>query len=500
MKMNSGKAILFLFLILLLVGCTGSDQPANPTNQLPDFSIVATEVTLIDTEITPSPDQPISTEEPSQPEQIIEPGPNLIIDSRLSFLPGGLYLVFYDLEKETLEALSFQLKVTTIGNGNGIFQHSDNILFALVGQKLINLFTRENFLVPEFSGRGDCTVSSISKTGDLLVSGCEQNGAAVFTVGGDWQLLYPDDHLSQIQLSPDHEQIAFCMLDGTSRFYRSNLKECMLEGQCDLIQLASDCDDVLFDWSPDAKLIAFSKLRQGIELIELSTGSKTKLLTSTQTGIMEDIAWSPDGRFIAFTQTENDLSSIYLFNVLGSEPRLFYQSENPIKLVGWLNAITDFNPTEQYIVLPSENQFWMKAGPSNDAFKSKLFLAGEKVRVMDQVEVVDGQKWWRVRVGDSIGWVAESSIHFQDDWTYGLLSPVFEPGRPLIVKMSGNDLRLREMPSLNGAVKRYLIPGMRLKIIDGPAVVDKFNWWLVEIEESKIYGWVAEEALWYASD
>ncbi|MDO9086323.1 MAG: GW dipeptide domain-containing protein [Anaerolineaceae bacterium] len=498
--MKAGKAILFLLLILFLVGCTESDQPVNSTNQPTDVIPKGTEVTLIDIDITPSTEQPISPEETSQPEQITEPGPNLIIDSRLSFLPGGLYLVFYDLEKETLEALSFQLKLTTIGNGNGIFQHSDNTLFALVGQKLINLQTRENFLVPEFGGRDDCTVSSISRTGDLLVAGCEENGAAVFSIGGDWELLYPDYQFSQIQLSPDHEQIAFCMLDGTSRLYRSDLQQCMLEGQCDLIQISSTCDDVLFDWSPDAKLIAFSEQRQGIELIELSTGSKTELLTSTQTGIMDDIAWSPDGRFIAYTQTEKELSSIYLFNVLGSEPRLFYQSENQIKLVGWLNAITDFNPTEQYIVLPSENQFWMKAGPSVDDFDSKLFLAGEKVRVMDQVEVVDGQKWWRVRVGDSIGWVVESSNHFQDDWTYGLLSPVFEPGRPLIVKMSGNDLRLREMPSLNGVVKRYLIPGMRLKIIDGPAVVDKFNWWLVEIEESKIYGWVAEEALWYATD
>jgi hypothetical protein len=83
---------------------------------------------------------------------------------------------------------------------------------------------------------------------------------------------------------------------------------------------------------------------------------------------------------------------------------------------------------------------------------------------------------------------------------YGLGSPVFETGRRLIVKLSGNDLRLREMPSLNGAVKRFLQPGMKLKILDGPAVVDRYNWWLVEIEGSKIYGWVVEEALWYASD
>jgi SH3-like domain-containing protein len=504
MKLYFGRAVFFLFFIFLLVGCNGIDQPVNPSNQQPIVISPGTVVVQVDIVETPEPGQPIIPEETSPPEQIIEPTPQLIIDSRLNFLPGGFYFVFYDLENGTLEALSFQLKATTIGSGTDVFLHSDNSLYAMVGQKLVNLNTRENFLVPEFTEREDCIVSSISRSGTMLAAGCEKDGAAVFSVGGEWNMLLPDKSLSQPQLSPDNDQIAFCMIDpqeeDLTRLYRSNLNQCLLEEQCDFIKISSSCEDILYDWSPDAKLIALSNQHQGIELIDLNTGSKTELLTSPKTGLIDDMAWSPDGRFIAFTQTEEQSSSIYLVNLQGSEPRLFYQSENQIKLVGWLNVITDFNATGQYVVLPSENQFWLKASPSNDAFNSKLFLAGEKVRVMDQVEVVDGEKWWRVRVGDSIGWVAESSIHFQDDWMYGLQSPVFEPGKRLIVKMSGNDLRLRENPSLSGVVKRYLQPGMRLKIVDGPAVVDKFNWWLVEIEESKIYGWVAEEALWYASD
>jgi hypothetical protein len=504
MKLNFGKAVAFLFFIFILAGCNGIDKPDNPTNQQPAVIPAGTEVVQIDIVLTPDPVQTILPEETSPPEQIIEPTPQLIIDSRLNFLPGGFYIIFYDLEKETLEALSFQLKVTTIGSGTDVFRHSDNSLYAIVGQKLVNLYTRENFLVPEFSSHEDCIVSSISRSGDMLLAGCENGGAAVFSISGEWKMMLPEKSLSHPQLSPDNEQIAFCMIDSSeedlSKLYRSNLNQCLLEEQCDLMQISSTCEDILYDWSPDAKMIALSNQHQGIELIDLTMGRKTELLTSTKTGMIDDLAWSPDGRFIAFTQSEDHSSSINLVNLQGSEPRLFYQSENQIKLVGWLNVITDFNATGQYLVLPSENQFWLKAAPSNDAFNSKLFVAGEKVRVLDQVEVVDGEKWWRMRVGDSIGWVAESSIHFQDDWMYGLLSPVFEPGRRLIVKMSGNDLRLRENPSLSGVVKRYLQPGMRLKIVDGPAVVDKFNWWLVEIEESKIYGWVAEEALWYASD
>ena len=213
--------------------------------------------------------------------------------------------------------------------------------------------------------------------------------------------------------------------------------------------------------------------------------------------------WSPDGRWIAYAQSEGTeekpLSSIYLINATGSEPRLFFQSDHKIELVGWLNVISEFKPNNRYVVIPSEDQFWLKDIPSEDGFNLKLFIPEEKVRVNDQSEVVNGQKWWQVRVAEFTGWVQESALHFQDDWMFGLLSPVFEPGRQLIVKQSGNDVRLREMPSLNGNIKRYLQPGMKLQIIDGPAVVNDYNWWLVEIEESKIYGWVVEEAYWYAS-
>jgi dipeptidyl aminopeptidase/acylaminoacyl peptidase len=289
-----------------------------------------------------------------------------------------------------------------------------------------------------------------------------------------------------------------------SKMYRIDLEQCTSGEECELLVVSSSCEDPIFAWSPDAKMIAVAEQHQGIRLYDFEFGTKTALLTPEQTLQMDEVAWSPDGDRIAFTRLEGSekkpFSSIYLANIQGGEPRLFFQSDHPIKLVGWLNIITTFKPNGRYVVLPSENQYWLKDAPSHDAFNLKQFIAGEKVRILDKSEMVDGVKWWQVRVGEFTGWVVENTMHFQDDWAYGLGSPVFEPGSRLIVKNSGNDLRLREMPSLNGAVKRYLQPGMKLKIVDGPAVVDKYNWWLVEIEESKIYGWVVEEALWYASD
>lgn len=455
---------------------------------------------------------PDIVKETSTPDPIPEPTPFLRIDSQINLLPAGFYLVFYDLGKNSLEALSIQIKLTTIASGNEIFEHSTNTIYTLVGEKLVNLQTRENFLVSAFEDVETCEISSISKSGHMLAAGCENDGLKIFPIGSEWQTILPEENQSPLQvfpqLSPDDEQVAFCMNDpleeDASKMYRVDLEQCMGGEECELELISSSCDDPIFAWSPDAKMIAIAEQRQGIRLFDFEFGTKTALLTPEQTLQMDELTWSPDSNRIAFTRQEGSekkpFSSIYLVNIKGGEPRLFYQSEHPIKLVGWLNIITSFKPNGRYVVLPSENQYWLKDGPSHDSFNLKQFIAGEKVRILDKSEMVAGEKWWQIRVGEFTGWVVENSLHFQDDWAYGLGSPVFEPGRRLIVKISGNDLRLREMPSLNGAVKRYLQPGMKLKIVDGPAVVDKYNWWLVEIEESKIYGWVVEEALWYATD
>lgn len=511
MKVKSGRMIFFVLIFMLSVGftgCTSFSTPKPPSiNNPPENRLATTEFIENETPIaTADTDVQNSTPVPTS-----VPTPFLTIDSQINRLPAGFYLVFYDLKKGTLEALSFQIKLTTLATGNEIFKHSTNSIYALVGHKLINLQTRENTLVTDLDESEHCQISSISRAGNMLAAVCEKGGLKIFPVGGEWQTVNPEFKLFplqvQPQLSPDDEQVAFCMNDpedeGFSKLYRINLEACTSEGACEPKLINSSCDDSLIAWSPDAKMLAVSEQHQGIRLYDFVFGTKTEILTAEQTLQMNEMAWSPDGKQIAFTRPQGTekkpTTSIYLVNIPRAEPRLFYTSENPIKLVGWLNIITAFKPNGRYEVLPSENQYWLKASPSQTAFNMKLFIAGEKVRVLEKSEVVDGEKWWQVRVGDFSGWVVENNLHFEDDWAYGLGSPVFASGRILIVKLSGKDLRLREMPSLNGAVKRYLQPGMKLKIVDGPAVVDNYNWWLVEIEESKIYGWVAEEALWYAA-
>lgn len=502
------RRVIVMILIVLMVGCTQSDFMTSATQ--------TAGLETIETPIQETVDSPSPVE--FSPTEVIEeqitlaptanPTPFLKIDSQLLRLQPGMYLVYYDLETNDLIALSFQLSQTTIARSNQVYSHSINTIHALVADELINLLNDTKIKLPEFDNH-NCSFSSISKSGEMVVSSCVGGEVYIFTGGDNWKKLFTENYpIENPILSPDEEQLAFCLTksieDHTIGLYRINLEECLQNENCQFTFIASDCENTLYTWSPDANKIVVANAQGTFDEFEFLFGTKSELSTLPPEEKLTNIMWSPDGRWITFSTTKNEeedgSSSIYLMNVQIKKPRLFFEVERPFKMVGWLNVVTPFQTGNHYVVLPSENQYWLKSAPNEESFNSKLLVAGERVRVMEKSEVVGNERWWQVRVGDFSGWVKENSQHFQDDWMYGLQSPVFENGSRLIVKLSGNDLRLREMPSLNGAVKRYLQPGMRLMIVDGPAVVDQFNWWLVEIEGSKIYGWVVEEALWYATE
>ncbi len=501
------RKTILLFLLVLLVGCTQTDlnETTEKTAALstPDAPLLIE--TVSPSQVVFNPTENVENTITAQP--TTKPTPYLKIDSQFNLLPSGLYLIYYDLDLNALIALSFQLTQTPIASSNQTFFHSNNSIYAMVDQSLTNLKLKSKMDIPVLE-HPNCDVSSISSSGTTIVSNCA-DGALFVLRNNEWQRLFSANFpITHPILSPDDEQLAFCLTDSTevykSGLYRIQLDDCIEDENCPFTYITSECEGTLYAWSPDGTMLVVQDAGGKIHQFEFVLGSKTELAATDPDAEFEKLVWSPDGRWITFSTTQTSeekiSSAIYLMNLQVKEPRLFFESDHEIELVGWLNVITPFKTGNNYVVLPSENRYWLKGSPDEEAFNLKLLVAGEKMRVLEKSEVVKDEKWWQIRVGDYVGWVKENSLHFQDDWMYGLQSPVFETGSHLIVKLSGNDLRLREMPSLSGAVKRYLQPGMKLKIIDGPAVVDRFNWWLVEIEGSKIYGWVVEEALWYASD
>lgn len=499
---------MIVIVIVFLVGCTQSEfmatspQPANLEPEETPNQTTANNPTSV--EFTPT---EVIIEQATQEATSI-PVPFLMVDSQVKRLQPGLYLVYYDLETNDLVALSFQLSQTIIARSNQVNSHSNNVIHAQVADKLVNLLNKSETKLPEMD-RQDCAISSISNSGEIIVMNCLEGEVYIIDGGENWtRLLTTNYSIEQPILSPDEEQLAFCLPEPTEEhkigLNRINLEECLQNENCPFILIAPECEEGDFAWSPDANKMVVVNSQNTFTEYEFILGTRSELSRLPPDEKLSKILWSPDGRWITFStqksETDDLISSIYLMNVQVKEPRLFFELDQPVELVGWLNVVSPFQTGNHYVVLPSEKQYWLKGAPEEEAFNLKLLVAGERVRVLEKSEIVGSEHWWQVRVGDYTGWVKENSNHFQDDWMYGLQSPVFETGSRLIVKLSGNDLRLREMPSLNGAVKRYLQPGMRLLIVDGPAVVDQFNWWLIEIEGSKIYGWVVEEALWYATE
>ncbi len=501
------KAIV-LIVIVLMVGCSPSEFMATSTQPVN----IEPEETPIQTTTDDPPSVEMTTTEvgieQATQNETSTPDPFLIVDSQLKRLKPGMYLVYYDLETNDLVALSFQLSQTIIARSNQVHSHSNNTIHAQVADELVNLMNTSKTKLPAMDGK-ECVVSSISNSGEMIVMSCNEGDVYVFNGGENWTRLFNKNYsIEKPILSPDEEQLAFCLAEPTEDYsiglYRINLEECLQNEGCAFNLITPDCEGADFAWSPDANKLVVVNGQEVFTEYEFILGTRSELSSLPPEEKLSRILWSPDGRWITFSTQKSDqddqISSIYLMNVQVKEPRLFFKLDHPVELVGWLNVTTPFQPGNYYVVLPSEKQYWLKSAADEESFNLKLFVTGERVRVLEKSEIMGTDQWWQVRVGDHTGWVKENSIHFQDDWMYGLQSPVFENGRRLIVRLSGNDLRLREMPSLNGAVKRYLQPGMRLMIVDGPAVVDQFNWWLVEIEGSKIYGWVVEEALWYATE
>jgi WD40 repeat protein len=83
-------------------------------------------------------------------------------------------------------------------------------------------------------------------------------------------------------------------------------------------------------------------------------------------------------------------------------------------------------------------------------------------------------------------------------WLSTFSDPVFEIGSKLLVTGAGNQVRLRQSPSLSGEIVRYLEAGSKIELIDGPTIMDEQRWWKVVIESDQKAGWVIENEDWYA--
>ena len=223
------RKIVFLFLLVLLVGCTQSDleETVEKTEALFTPEAPLRIETASPSQVDFSPTANIENAITAQP--TTKPTPYLKVESQFNLLPAGLYLTYYDLDLNSLVALSFQLTQTPIASSNQAFFHSKNSIYALVDQSLTNLKLKSNTEIPVLE-HPNCQVSSISSAGTTIVSYCD-DGAVFLLSNNEWQRLFTEKFpIINPILSPDDEQLVFCLADSTevykSGLYRIQLDEC----------------------------------------------------------------------------------------------------------------------------------------------------------------------------------------------------------------------------------------------------------------------------------
>src|SRR5690606_30883918 len=150
----------------------------------------------------------------------------------------------------------------------------------------------------------NCEVSSISSTGTTIVSSCE-DGAVFLLMNNEWQRLFSVNYpITHPILSPDDEQLVFCLADTTEIYkpglYRIQLDECMEDENCPFTFITSECDGAEYTWSPDGTMLVVSDAGGKFQQFEFVLGSKSELAAIDQNAEIKKLVWSPDGRWITF--------------------------------------------------------------------------------------------------------------------------------------------------------------------------------------------------------
>src|SRR5688572_21169200 len=68
-------------------------------------------------------------------------------------------------------------------------------------------------------------------------------------------------------------------------------------------------------FSPDGRRLVVGRIDRGLEIVDLSTGARTRL-----TLFGKDPAWSPEGRLVAFVEGNSNAEEVWLIEATGGQP------------------------------------------------------------------------------------------------------------------------------------------------------------------------------------
>ncbi|MEZ7953587.1 MAG: PDZ domain-containing protein, partial [Bacteroidales bacterium] len=104
-----------------------------------------------------------------------------------------------------------------------------------------------------------------------------------------------------------------------------------------------------FEWSPDAKRIAWSEKMNTLNILDVATG-KNSVVEKSDISPMNDYSWSPDSKYIVYTRPGKGVNTIILYNS---------QSGEKVQLTDeWYNSSSaNFSKDGKYILFSSARTF-----------------------------------------------------------------------------------------------------------------------------------------------
>ena len=224
-----------------------------------------------------------------------------------------------------------------------------------------------------------------------------------------------------------------------------------------------------YSFSPDGTKILFSHPQMGEDVYVMNIdGSNLQNLSnsySRDTGAR----WSPDGSKIVFQSDRDGNWEIYLMNSDGSEQhRLTHDSEIDVHGI--------WSPNGDYIAFDSERT----------GMRQTYVLILEDEFIHQLTYSRNGSYLHFI-------WAPIANVDIQFTCYIGM----FELDRTLRITSEGNNLSLRETPSLEGNIVELLSSGDEVTIFDGPHFDDGYFWWNVEYVTEDVSGWVVENVDWF---
>jgi dipeptidyl aminopeptidase/acylaminoacyl peptidase len=230
-------------------------------------------------------------------------------------------------------------------------------------------------------------------------------------------------------------------------------------------------------WSPDGSKIAYIEWEDNSKGAILSIidkdGSNKRHLTGIKVG-QGSLAWSPDSNQIAFRSFDG-CGDIYVVNVDGGKLKQLTHMPGGEMDPTWSS---DGN----YIAFVASD-FVCEQGLDQYSIGDSDFL-GQQLYIMKS----DGSNVTNI----SPSYSSDASV-YKPQWSP---VPSLHIEGVYLLSIAGDNLNLRDSPSLSGNKLTQLRSGDSIEVLGGPSNTDGYYWWKVRTSNG-LEGWVVDVVNWY---